>query len=932
MLWWLAQNALGATVLAGAVALLTRFVRLRPAVAHVLWLLVILKLLAPPLLVLPWPSAPPAAATPIAETSSDTPRLVLRNTSAVPAEAPASGISAPAVPDKSLYERWLAWARTAVTRESLQSLITRTWLVGALAMAVLQLAWLVRLRLGLRKGLAPPSWLVDELQNLAEQLGVSPPRAVVRSTGSPLLVGGIRPTLVLPVSLLEQLDTSGWKSVLAHELIHLKRRDHWTGWLELAAACLWWWNPVFWYARRRLRESAEYACDAWVVRLLPENRRAYAESLITVVASLTRHPLPVASIGMAAHGRRIFERRLEMILREAVPHRLSRLAVTGAALAALLMLPGWALPTASPPPLPVAKLQSAKESAKPVKTPSDHPKAPNQESAKKTPELPDPGAPVDSRPSPKQLAELQDVSVGAGLQVRPPDPSKDAKPEEAKDKPKAGAIDLDRRVSIEFKNQHISGIVDYLVEYCGINVVMDPRVIAPKAAAQRSGPPVPGVPAPPVAPVAAPAPPGATYATDGMVEHILVEDMALGEVFTTLLTPLKLEYRVIGHVIFISTPENLGKAKPEAPQFEPGQEALAKKLNANASMEFEIQELHGLLDYARSYFDVDCRIDPEAKLPGTGLPAAQGIVFYIRLEDLPLWEALYWITLPLDLTYTVKDDTVWITTPDRTANLPVDGLSTEKAPEELGAPQPAQSQNVTADGGLQSQANGKNEPKPIDLERECSIHFQEQHLASIVDYLTEYYSYNFVMDPRVIAPNPKLVQADAKNPPDSPSRDYVSDGMVGYVKLEKVSLGKTLEAMLRPMKLDYRVAGNIIFISTPENLAKAEPKAPALGADQETLAKKLNAEVALEFENEQLAKILDYLRDHVEINAEIDPGAKLPGTGRAATEAVVTQIRLERVPMWEALYWLTLTSDLTYTVKGETVWVTTADRAAEVGK
>src|SRR5205809_5390243 len=54
MLWWLVQNTVVAAVLAGFVALICGVARPRPAVRHALWLVVLLKLLTPPLISWPW--------------------------------------------------------------------------------------------------------------------------------------------------------------------------------------------------------------------------------------------------------------------------------------------------------------------------------------------------------------------------------------------------------------------------------------------------------------------------------------------------------------------------------------------------------------------------------------------------------------------------------------------------------------------------------------------------------------------------------------------------------------------------------------------------------------------------------------------------------------------------------------------------------------
>ena len=84
----------------------------------------------------------------------------------------------------------------------------------------------------------------------------------------------------------------------ASALAHLRRRDHLVARPELVAGCVWWWSPLFWYARRQLRESAELASDAWAVWAMPDERRAYAEALVEVslLVSHVRAPVPVLGV------------------------------------------------------------------------------------------------------------------------------------------------------------------------------------------------------------------------------------------------------------------------------------------------------------------------------------------------------------------------------------------------------------------------------------------------------------------------------------------------------------------------------------------------------------------------------------------------------------------------------------------------------------
>src|SRR5207237_8805139 len=140
-----------------------------------------------------------------------------------------------------------------------------------------------------------------QVEDLATRLRVRPPTAsMVPGIGSPLLWCLGRPKLLWPAEGMELLKPDSIRGVIAHELAHLRRRDHWVGWITLLAGCVWRWNPLFWFIRGRLYVCAELACDAWVVGTLPEVRRAYAEALIEVLQLLVRKATPVPALGMGS--------------------------------------------------------------------------------------------------------------------------------------------------------------------------------------------------------------------------------------------------------------------------------------------------------------------------------------------------------------------------------------------------------------------------------------------------------------------------------------------------------------------------------------------------------------------------------------------------------------------------------------------------------
>jgi beta-lactamase regulating signal transducer with metallopeptidase domain len=364
MLWWLAETTVIAGVLAGAAALLCRLLRPRPAVRHALWLVVLLKLLTPPLVSWPWAPPEPAVGVsppaPPAELPADEAVTVWLSTGPV-----IGGPFSESEPDPAPRAEPAAPRPEAVR---LAPLAIGVWGAGAAVMALVQLARVVRFRRQAARGGAAPAELTAAVAELAARLGVRPPPVVVVPSLASPVVWGLGPARLLwPAALLGRLSPDGERTAIAHELAHLRRRDHWVGWLQLAASCAWWWSPLFWAVRRQLGRAAESACDACVIETFPKARRAYAEVLLAVCELVSRPAAPVPALGMGG-ARQEIERRLTMILRESVPSRAPLFALFGVVLLALIALPGFsggqdAARTADPtakPAAPAADLPAAR--------------------------------------------------------------------------------------------------------------------------------------------------------------------------------------------------------------------------------------------------------------------------------------------------------------------------------------------------------------------------------------------------------------------------------------------------------------------------------------------------------------------------------------------------------------------------------------------
>jgi beta-lactamase regulating signal transducer with metallopeptidase domain len=133
---------------------------------------------------------------------------------------------------------------------------------------------------------------------------------------SPLLVGLIRPRLLVPAGLLGRLTEDEWTHVLLHERSHVRHGDLLAQWAVDTVCTLFWFNPAVWIARRGLAAARESRADLDALHALPAGAgpHAYAQTLIKMLeeqATGFRPPSTTVGMGSTARG---YERRLGAIL------------------------------------------------------------------------------------------------------------------------------------------------------------------------------------------------------------------------------------------------------------------------------------------------------------------------------------------------------------------------------------------------------------------------------------------------------------------------------------------------------------------------------------------------------------------------------------------------------------------------------------------
>jgi beta-lactamase regulating signal transducer with metallopeptidase domain len=96
----------------------------------------------------------------------------------------------------------------------------------------------------------------------------------------PLVVGLLRPRVVLPEALLEHSSSEQVRAILVHECAHVVRRDPWVCLLQRLATVVFWVHPLVHVLNRRLNQAREEVCDNHV--LAHADGPTYAETLLAI--------------------------------------------------------------------------------------------------------------------------------------------------------------------------------------------------------------------------------------------------------------------------------------------------------------------------------------------------------------------------------------------------------------------------------------------------------------------------------------------------------------------------------------------------------------------------------------------------------------------------------------------------------------------------
>jgi len=236
-------------------------------------------------------------------------------------------------------------AAPEATRTSLVAWLPWLWLIGTPA-TLLLLATGCLGASRLRRLARPLDGDIAEIcRRLAESLDVAMPVVVAACdrVAAPILVGILRPMILLPPSALAGWTSQELEMVLLHELAHVRRWDNLVNLVQRLIESLLFYQPAVWLVSDWIRREREHACDE-LVSTRTGGPREYARLLANLAAAQAGESHLFDGLVSSSMARSHLASRIRyLITREYEPMRISAKLWTmaGVVLLVLLGVVGW---------------------------------------------------------------------------------------------------------------------------------------------------------------------------------------------------------------------------------------------------------------------------------------------------------------------------------------------------------------------------------------------------------------------------------------------------------------------------------------------------------------------------------------------------------------------------------------------------------------
>ncbi len=174
------------------------------------------------------------------------------------------------------------------------------WLAGVLVLSARLIGGLWLARQLRTKATKPVSEMLEiKLRDLTSKLNIAKNVRLRESLAVkvPVVIGWLRPVILLPSSAITGLSVKQLELILSHELAHIRRHDYLVNLLQKIAETLLFYHPAVWWLSGTIRQEREHCCDDLAIKLCNGDKLSYAKTL-----SMLDSMRPSNDIALAADG------------------------------------------------------------------------------------------------------------------------------------------------------------------------------------------------------------------------------------------------------------------------------------------------------------------------------------------------------------------------------------------------------------------------------------------------------------------------------------------------------------------------------------------------------------------------------------------------------------------------------------------------------
>ena len=131
---------------------------------------------------------------------------------------------------------------------------------------------------------------------------------------TPIAIGIFRPVILVPASLFLQITPLELETIIAHELIHIRRYDPAVNLAQCAIETLFFYHPAMWWISSQVRREREFAADQAVLNIFEYSHVTYARALANLEEIRLKANQQMPRYATAANGGN-FMQRIQRILK-----------------------------------------------------------------------------------------------------------------------------------------------------------------------------------------------------------------------------------------------------------------------------------------------------------------------------------------------------------------------------------------------------------------------------------------------------------------------------------------------------------------------------------------------------------------------------------------------------------------------------------------